>query len=391
MRPLFSEDFSMDLSPVEDAVRDIAAGKFVIVVDDEDRENEGDLIMAAEKVTPERIAFMVRYTSGIICMPMTRERLDALRLPQMVPENTESQRTAFTISVDYRHGTTTGISAHDRAKTILALAQPGSKPEDFARPGHIFPLRYCEGGVLRRAGHTEATVDLARLAGLATPAGILCEIVNDDGTMKRLPELKAFGREHGLSIISIADLISYRRRKEKLVRRVGEGHPLKTPYGQFTAYEYLGMADGTRPLALVMGDLGQGQDVLVRVHMECLAGDVFGATSCSCNLLLQASMEKIATAGAGVIVYLRGPDGSGFGFNHRRDAEETTHDAGPAQVHDWRELGVGAQILADLGVHTLRVLTNSLGKYVGLKGYGLEVTDRVPLGPVGAEGETAKR
>ena len=373
----------MDLSSVEDAVRDIAAGKFVIVVDDEDRENEGDLIMAAEKVTPERIAFMVRYTSGIICMPMTRERLEALRLPQMVPENTESQRTAFTISVDYRHGTSTGISAQDRARTIAALASPTSLADDFARPGHIFTLRYCEGGVLRRAGHTEASIDLARLAGLTAPAGILCEIVNDDGTMKRLPELRAFAREHELAVISIADLISYRRRKEKLVRRADGGQPIETRHGVFTAYEYIGFPDGTRPLALVMGDVAREEGVLVRVHMECLAGDVFGSTRCGCGALVQASMERIAAAGKGVIVYLRGPDGSGFGFTHRRgpDAPATEETSG----RDWREVGVGAQILADLGVHRIRLLTNSMTKFVGLAGYGLEIVERVPLSLAGGE------
>jgi 3,4-dihydroxy 2-butanone 4-phosphate synthase/GTP cyclohydrolase II len=365
----------MELSTVEEAIRDFREGKFVVVVDDEDRENEGDLIMAAELVTPEKIAFMVRYTSGIICQPMTAERTDELRLPQMVPENTESQRTAFTVSVDYRHGTHTGISAADRAATIRALVNPESVASDFLRPGHIFPLRAVAGGVLRRAGHTEAAVDLARLAGLR-PAGILCEIVHDDGTMRRLPALKEFAREHGLSIISIADLISYRRQKEKLVQRSPESHMITTAHGEFRAFTYTWQPDGTRSIALVKGDVAGGENVLVRVHAECTAGDVFGSTACHCNTMVDAALARIAREGRGVLVYLRGPDGSGFRFNHARGAatEDTSH--GHA---DWRELGVGSQILVDLGVRSLRILTNRVNRYVGLEGYGLQVTDRVPL------------
>lgn len=362
----------MELSTVEEAVRDFRDGKFVVVVDDEDRENEGDLIMAAEKVTAERIAFMVRHTSGIICMPMTAERTDTLRLPQMVPENTESQRTAFTISVDYRHGTSTGISAADRARTIQALVDPASVAGDFLRPGHIFPLRGVEGGVLRRAGHTEAAVDLARLASLA-PAGILCEIVHDDGTMRRLPALKEFAREHGLSIISIADLISYRRTKEKLVERAPESHVVSTRFGDFTAHSYTWLPDGTRSIALVMGEVAKAEGVLVRVHAECVSGDVFGAKTCKCDTMVDAALEKIAREGRGVFVYLRGPDGGGFRFTHSRAApRDDSHN-------DWRETGVGSQILIDLGVRSLRILSNRVSRYVGLEGYGLQVVDRVPL------------
>jgi len=375
-KPSTAADPKTQLSSIEDAIRDIKAGKFVVVIDDEDRENEGDLIMAAEKVTPERIAFMVRYTSGIICMPTTADRLNELRLPQMVPDNTESHRTAFTVSVDYRHGTTTGISAADRAKTILALVDPASHPEDFARPGHIFPLRYCEGGVLKRAGHTEATVDLARLAGLS-PAGILCEVVNDDGTMKRLPELVSFAREHGLSLISIADLISYRRAHEKLVTRLSQD-TMATPHGDFMVYTYKWLPDGSRSVALVKGDIAGQQNVLVRVHTECVAGDVFGSSSCGCGTLLDRAMERVATEGRGVIVYLRGPDGTGLGLHHRRPAGEVAPEP-RKHTPDWRELGLGSQILADLGVHTIRLMTNSVAKYPGIGGYGLEIVERVRL------------
>jgi len=370
---------SGQLSTIEEAVTAVAAGQFVVVVDDEQRENEGDLILAAEKVTPEKIAFMVRYTSGIICQPMKADRLDALRLPQMVPENTESQRTAFTVSVDYRHGTSTGISAADRARTILALADPTSVAEDFARPGHIFPLRASEGGVLRRAGHTEATVDLARLAGLR-PVGILCEIVNDDGTMKRLPQLIDFARAHSLAIISIDELIAYRRRHERLVKRLSTS-VLQTAHGEFTVHCYM-WPDGTRSLALVKGDISSHEGVLVRVHTECLAGDAFGSTACGCGNLLRLSLEKIAAEGRGIIVYLRGPDGSGFGLEHKRPPlPEATASAPHAE---WRELGIGSQILLDLGIRSLRLMTNSIARYVGLNGYGLEIVERVRLAPAPA-------
>jgi len=376
-----STDPTTQLSTIDEAIRDIKAGKFVVVIDDEDRENEGDLIMAAEMVTPERIAFMVRYTSGIICMPTTAERLNELRLPQMVPDNTESHRTAFTVSVDYRHGTTTGISAADRAKTIQALVDPASQPEDFARPGHIFPLRYCEGGVLKRAGHTEATVDLARLAGLS-PAGILCEVVNDDGTMKRLPELVSFAKEHGLSIISIADLISYRRAHEKLVTRLSVD-TLSTAYGDFTVYTYKWLPDGSRSIALVRGEVAGEQSVLVRVHAECTAGDVFRSSSCGCGTLLDLALAKVAEEGRGVVVYLRGPEGPGLGLHHRRPGSGEAAPPAAGHMPDWRELGVGSQILADLGVHHIRLMTNSVAKYPGIGGYGLEIVERVRLGDPG--------
>jgi 3,4-dihydroxy 2-butanone 4-phosphate synthase/GTP cyclohydrolase II len=375
------------LSPIEDAIRDIAAGKFVVVVDDEERENEGDLIMAAEKATAEHVAFMVRHTSGIICMPMMANRLDALRLPQMVPENTESQRTAFTISVDFRHGTTTGISAADRAMTIRALADESSTAGDFARPGHIFPLRYCEGGVLRRAGHTEATVDLARLAGLR-PAGILCELVNDNGTMMRLPQLTEFGRQHGLSIVSIADLIAYRRAHERLIKPLSTG-VVRTRRGEFTAHAYEWLPDRSRSLALVLGDVASGGSVLVRVHSECVAGDVFGSAGCGCGALLDLAMEKIAVEGRGVLIYLRSPEGTSFGIHHRRS--EASEESAQDQKSNWRDLGIGSQILVDLGVRSLRLMTNSFAKYIGIKGYGIEIVERIRLVGPGAGESGARR
>jgi 3,4-dihydroxy 2-butanone 4-phosphate synthase/GTP cyclohydrolase II len=359
----------MTLSPIEDAVRDIKAGKLVVVVDDEDRENEGDLILAAEKATAEKIAFMVRHTTGIICVPMLGSRLDELHLPQMVGSNTESLRTAFTVSVDYRHGTTTGVSAADRARTVQALVNPQSAAEDFLRPGHIFPLRYCEGGVLRRTGHTEAAVDLALLAGLA-PAGVLAELVNDDGTMQRMPELTQFAAKHQLCLISIADLIAYRREKEQLLRREPERYTVKTPHGEFTAYPYSWLPDKSRPVALVMGDVAGAEGVLVRIHNECIAGDVFGAESCGCRTLLDLAQKKIAAEGRGVLVYLRHPESSEWGFGHQRPKGAS---------NEWRELGAGSQILADLGVRTLRLLTNTSTKFPALAGFGLKVEERVPL------------
>ena len=375
----------MPFAPVEDAIAAIARGDFVVVVDDADRENEGDLIIAAEKVTPEAIAFMVRHTSGVICMPLVGPRLDDLRIPLMVADNTESQRTAFTVSVDAKDGTTTGISAADRAATIRALIDPTSGPDDFNRPGHIFPLRYRDGGVLKRAGHTEASVDLARLAGLY-PAGVLCEIVNDDGTMSRLPDLEAFAAEHNLVLLSIADLVRYRRQREKLVRRVSEAR-IPTPHGEFTAYAYQSVIDGTEHLAFVKGDVAGQPDVLVRVHSECLTGDVFASMRCDCGTQLELATERIAAEGRGVLVYLRGHEGRGIGIAHKlrayqlqeqgRDTVEANLELGfPA---DSREYGIGAQILVDLGVTTMRVMTNNPAKYGGLAGYNLEITERVPL------------
>ena len=370
---------------VEDAVAAIARGEIIVVVDDEDRENEGDLIMAAGAASAETITFFVRHTSGVICAPLTGERLDELEIPLMVRDNTESHRTAFTYSVDYVHGTSTGISAADRAATIQALIDPATRPADLARPGHIFPLRYSEGGVLKRAGHTEAAVDLARLAGM-DPAGVLCEIVNDDGTMARVPDLIEFCREHGLLMITIAQLIKYRRQNEKLVRRVAEAR-IPTPWGDFTCYVYESVLDGEQHVAMVRGAVQGEEDVLVRVHSECLTGDVFHSLRCDCGVQLDAAMERIAEEGLGVLVYLRGHEGRGIGIGHKIRAyslQEEGHDTVEANVElglpvDSREYGIGAQMLNDLGITTMRLMTNNPAKYGGLEGYGLEIVDRVPL------------
>jgi 3,4-dihydroxy 2-butanone 4-phosphate synthase/GTP cyclohydrolase II len=378
----------MPFADIEDAIAAIGEGEMVIVVDDADRENEGDLIMAAEYATADKIAFFLNHTSGVICTPLTGDRLDALDLPPMVSEstNTESQRTAFTVSVDYRHGTTTGISASDRAATIAALIDPATRPADLARPGHTFPLRYRSGGVLKRGGHTEAAVDLARMAGLY-PAGVLCEIVNQDKTeMARLPDLETFAKKHGLLLISIADLIRYRRQREKLVRRVGEAR-IPTAWGDFTCYAYESMLDGETHLALVKGAV-QGEDnVLVRVHSECLTGDVFGSLRCDCGPQLEAALRQVDDDGLGVVVYLRGHEGRGIGIGHKLRAyslQEQGLDTMDANIElglpvDSREYGIGAQILVDLGITTMRLLTNNPAKYGGLEGFGLEIVERVPL------------
>ncbi|CAN5298850.1 bifunctional 3,4-dihydroxy-2-butanone-4-phosphate synthase/GTP cyclohydrolase II [soil metagenome] len=370
---------------IPEAIAAIGRGEIVVVVDDADRENEGDLIMAADAVTPERIAFFVRHTSGVICMPVTGARLDELDLPLMVEANTESHRTAFTVSVDARRGTSTGISAADRAATIAAMVDPATQPGDLARPGHIFPLRYAEGGVLKRAGHTEAAVDLARLAGRA-PAGVLCEVVNDDGTMARLPDLIAFAERHGLALISIADLIAHRRQSEKLVRRVVEA-VIPTPFGPFTAVGYESDMDGEQHIALVKGEPAGKQDVLVRMHSECLTGDVFASLRCDCGTQLHDAQRQIAEAGEGVIVYIRGHEGRGIGIMHKLQAYKL-QDGGADTVEanielgfpaDTRDYGTGAQILVDLGLSTLRLLSNNPAKRAGLEGYGLKIVERVPI------------
>ncbi len=379
------ENRSSKFASIDEAVAAIARGEIVVVVDDEDRENEGDLIMAAEFATPEKIAFFVRHTSGLICLPMMGDRLEELDLPLMVANNTESHRTAFTVSVDYRHDTTTGISAADRSATIKAMIDPATRPKDLARPGHIFPLRYREGGVLKRAGHTEAAVDLARMAGLY-PAGVLCELVNDDGTMSRVPDLEEFCAEHGLLMISIAALVRHRRQGEKLVRRMAEAR-IPTEWGDFTCYAFESLIDGEHHLAMVRGDVQGKENVLVRVHSECLTGDVFGSLRCDCGSQLDSAMQLIADEGSGVVVYLRGHEGRGIGISNKLlayELQERGHDTVDANTElglpvDSREYGIGAQILVDLGITTMRLMTNNRAKYGGLEGFGLEIVDRVPL------------
>jgi 3,4-dihydroxy 2-butanone 4-phosphate synthase/GTP cyclohydrolase II len=379
-----AEDARID-SAVASSVAALQTGGFAVVVDDEDRENEGDLIMAAEAATPESVAFMIRHTSGLLCVPLPGERLDQLRLPLMAADNTESQRTAFTVSVDLAAGITTGISASDRAATIRALAASETRPEDLARPGHVFPLRYSEGGVLKRAGHTEAAIDLCRLAGL-TPAGVLSEITNDDGSMARLPELGVFAAHCGLPVLSIADLVCYRRKREVLVTRVGQGR-IPTEYGEFLSIAYASHVDGVEHVALVMGKPRADVPTLVRVHSECVTGDVFGSVRCDCGEQLRTAMCAIGKEGCGVIVYLRGHEGRGIGLAHKLRAYEL-QDSGRDTVEanlelglpvDSREYGIGAQMLADLGVRKLRLMTNNPAKYGGLGGFGLDIVERVPL------------
>ena len=376
----------MPFAPIEDAVAAIGRGEIVVVVDDEDRENEGDLIMAAEYATPEAIAFFLHHTSGYICAPVTEQRAHELELDLMVRDNTESMRTAFTVSVDVRQGTSTGISAHDRAATIQALVDPSTRPNDLARPGHINPLIAREGGVLKRAGHTEAAVDLARMAGLY-PAGVLCEIVDEKKMdMARVPELERFADKHGLLLISIADMIRYRRKTEKLVKRVAEAR-IPTEWGDFACYVYESTLDGEEHVALVRGNVAGENDVLVRVHSECLTGDAFGSLRCDCGPQLQAAMARVAEADRGVVVYLRGHEGRGIGLGHKLRAyslQEDGHDTVDANTAlglpvDSREYGIGAQILVDLGVTSMRVMTNNPSKYGGLDGFGIKITGRVPL------------
>lgn len=375
-----------DFDPIEDVIADVRAGKIVIVTDDVDRENEGDLIFAAEKVTPELVAFTVKHTSGVVCVPMEGADLDRLALPLMTPlaANTERMRTAYTISVDAAEGVSTGISAADRARTIRLLSHPATQPADLARPGHVFPLRYRDGGVLRRAGHTEAAVDLARLAGLRG-AGVLAEIVNDDGTMARVPDLVAFKRRHGLKLGTIRDLIAYRRKQEKLIERL-EVIELPTDYGDFKLYLYRNLLDDGNHLALVKGAIDAETPALVRVHSECLTGDVFGSRRCDCGSQLHAALEQIEAAGAGVLVYLR-QEGRGIGLAakiHAYKLQQEGLDTVEANERlgfgaDLRDYGLGAQILLDVGVRRFRFLTNNPRKVVGLEGYGLEMVEQLPI------------
>ena len=375
---------NLEFDPIEQVLEDLREGKLIIVTDDAERENEGDLILAGEKATAPLINFMIRYTSGVICVPMAGEDLDRLELPLMTVRNTESMRTAYTVSVDASEGIATGISAADRARTIRLLADPGTRSEDLVRPGHVFPLRYRPGGVLQRAGHTEAAVDLARLAGLNS-VGVLAEIVNDDGSMARLPDLLTFKARHGLKLCSIEDLIAYRRSRERLIERE-QVTTVTTDYGDFRLYVYRSVVDGVNHVALVKGDVAGEKPTLVRVHSECLTGDVFGSLRCDCGPQLHAALQRISQEGHGILVYMR-QEGRGIGLAgkvHAYKLQEAGFDTVEANERlgfpvDLREYGLGAQILVDLGVKHLRLLTNNPKKVIGLEGYGLNIVEQVPI------------